>query len=187
MNTIEAIKNRKSSRVYLDKDVEDDKINTIVKAGYMAASTPLAGKTYFHVITDEKILTLIKDNAKKIMLNSGMEMLEKMASNPEFNPIYDAPVAILISTDKTENPNTKEMAIANASCAAQNMLIAATDLELGSCFVESPVLAFKIPGTKESLNLTDDMEPICMVLIGYSPDNKPHEEYPENPDTIYYY
>ena len=45
MNTLEAIKARKSVRSYQDKPVESEKIKAIVEAGNMAAMTPMAGNT----------------------------------------------------------------------------------------------------------------------------------------------
>ena len=90
------------------------------------------------------------------MNKSGVPMLEKIASNPNFNPIYGAPVAVVISTDKADNPNTAGMARANAACAGENILLAATELGLGSCYLESPTLAFNIPAISETAGIPEN-------------------------------
>ena len=48
-----------------------------------------------------------------------------------------------------DNPNTDGMARANRACAGENILLAATSLCLGSCYLESTTLAFNIPPIAE--------------------------------------
>ena len=186
MSTFETIRNRKSVRTYQAKAVEADKIRQIVEAGNMAAGTPMAGKVYFNVVTNADILKAIVDGSKAVMSKSGVPMLEKIASNPDFNPIYGAPVAVVVSTDKAEDPNTAGMARANAACAGENMLIAATELGLGSCYLESPTLAFNIPDVTAAAKLPEGVQPQEIIVFGYTDDTTLHAEYPTNPDNIIY-
>lgn len=184
MNTMEAIKARKSVRSYLNKAVEEDKIRSIVEAGAMAAGTPMAGKIYFSVITNPQLLTKITEGAKGVMSKSGVDMLVKLSSNPGFNPMYGAPVAVVISTDKAADPNSQNMTVANAACAGENMLIAATDSGLASCYLVSPTLAFAIPEIKAAAKIPENAVPQAMIVFGYSEDNKPHA--PKSFDNIVY-
>ena len=186
MTTFEAMRNRKSVRSYQAKPVEQDKIRAIVEAGNMAAGTPMAGKVYFSVITNAQVLDSIVTGSKEVMSKSGVPMLEKIASNPNFNPIYGAPVAVVISTDKADNPNTAGMARANAACAGENILLAATELGLGSCYLESPTLAFNIPTIAEAARIPANAQAQAVIVFGYTDDVAPHKEYPENPDNIVY-
>lgn len=186
MSTFETIKTRKSVRTYQSKPVEADKIKAVVEAGNMAAGTPMAGEVYFNVITNAEVLKGIVDGTKAAMANSGVEMLVKLSSNPSYNPIYGAPAAAVISTTKTGVPSTAAMARANAACAGENMLLAATELGLGSCYLESPVLAFYIPAVAQAAKLPDNAQPQAMVVFGYTDDTAPHKEYPANPENIMY-
>ena len=186
MSTFEAIRNRKSVRTYQDKAVEPEKIKTIVEAGNMAAGTPMAGKVYFNVITNADVLKAIVDGSKAVMSKSGVPMLEKISANPNFNPIYGAPVAVVISTDKADNPNTAGMARANAACAGENILLAATELGLGSCYLESPTLAFNVPAVAEAAKIPEGAQPQAVIVFGYTDDNSPHKEYESNPTNIVY-
>ena len=186
MRTLEAIKTRKSVRTYQNKPVEVDKIKTIVEAGNMAAGPAMAGDVYFNVITNAEVLKGIENGTKAAMANSGMEMLVKLSSNPGYNPMYGAPVAVVISTTKTDIPSTAAMARANAACAGENMLLAATELGLGSCYVESPVLSFNIPEVAQAAKLPENTQPQAMILFGYTEDTAPHKEYPANPENILY-
>ena len=186
MNTFEAIRNRKSVRQYLEQAVPDDKIRQIVEAGNMAAGTPMAGKVYFSVITNAALLQQIVAGTKTVMQNSGVDILVKLSSNPAFNPLYNAPVAVVISTDKANDPNSANMARANAACAGENMLLAAADLGLGSCYLESPTLAFNIPAVREAAKISDNAHPQAVIVFGYTNDTAPHKDYPQNPDNIVY-
>ena len=186
MNTFEAMKARKSVRTYQAKAVEPEKIKAIAEAGNMAAGTPMAGKVYFNVITNADVLKSIVDGSKAVMAKSGVPMLEKISANPNFNPIYGAPVAVVVSTDKADNPNTAAMARANAACAGENMLLAAADLGLGSCYLESPTLAFNIPAVAEGAKLPVGAQPQAVIVFGYTDDTAPHNAYPEAPENILY-
>lgn len=186
MDTFEAMKNRKSVRSYQNKPVETNKIKAIVEAGNMAAGTPMAGKVYFNVITNAEILKNVVEGTRTAMANSGVEMLVNLSSKPNFNPIYGAPVAVVISTDKTDVPNTAMMARANAACAGENILLAATELGLGSCYLESPTLAFNIPAVAEAAKIPANAQPQAIIVFGYTDDTTPHEDYPVNPENIVY-
>ena len=186
MNTFEAMKVRKSVRTYQAKTVEPEKIKAIAEAGNMAAGTPMAGKVYFNVITNADVLKSIVDGSKAVMAKSGVPMLEKISQNPNFNPIYGAPVAVVISTDKADNPNTAGMARANAACAGENSLLAGTELGLGSCYLESPTLAFNIPDVAATAKIPEGAQPQAVIVFGYTEDTTPHAAYPENPENIVY-
>ena len=186
MNTLEAIKARKSVRSYQDKPVEVEKIKAIVEAGNMAAMTPMAGKTYFNVISNPALLAQIKEGTRTVMQNSGVDMLVKISSNPAFNPIYGAPVAVVVSVDQAADPNTQSMATQNAASASANMLVAATELGLGSCYLMSPTMAFHVPSIREAAKLPENAQPVSLIVFGYTDDTAPHKERPENPANIIY-
>ena len=78
------------------------------------------------------------------------------------------------------------MNTANCACAAQNMLLAATELGLGSCYIVSGTLAFMVPEVKATAGIAENMTPSCAVIIGYTEDSAPHAERHENPNNIIY-
>ena len=186
MSIFETIATRKSVRSYLDQPVEQEKIKAIVEAGNMAAGTPMAGKVYFNVITSRDVQKQIVEGTRTVMANSGMDMLVKLSQNPAFNPIYNAPVVVVVSTTKADNPNTAGMARANAACAGENMLLAATELGLGSCYLESPTLAFNVPTIAQAAMIPEGAQPQAVIVFGYTADSKPHAARPENPENITY-
>ena len=185
MNTLDAIRSRKSVRSYNNKPVEQDKIKAIVNAGYMAAGTPLAGKRYFNVITSPELLKKISEATKNVMLKSGNDFMMRTAANPAYDPLNHAPVAVIISTAKND-PANDAMLAANTACAGENMLIAAEDLGLRSCYTVSPTFAFSDPSIAEACKLPEGTKARAVILFGYSDDAAPHAERPADPKEIIY-
>lgn len=183
MNTIEAIKIRKSVRTYKQDSVEQDKISTIVSAGNMAAK---AGKVFFNVVTNPDTLKEWSATGRMVMQNSGNEFLMNVSANPDYSPLYHAPVAVIVSAEKSEDPYAKSMAAANTACAAENMLLAATELGLGSCYLVSATLALNVPELAAKVKLSSDLQPHAVVVFGYTDDITPHAERPDSSDNIIY-
>lgn len=96
MNTLEAIKMRKSVRSYLAKPLEEDNVKAVAEAGDMAAK---AGQVTLNVITNPEILRMISETGVQVMKNSGNPFLEKVASVPDYSPIYDSPAMIVVSAE----------------------------------------------------------------------------------------
>lgn len=132
-----------------------------------------AGKVFFSVITKGELLDTISETAKTIMQNSGNDFLMKAASAPGYSPIYHAPAMIVISTEISEDTQTQSMGIANAACAAENILLAATELGLGSCYLVSATLAFTVADVKSAAGIADNHQPICAVVFGHIDDTAP--------------
>ena len=97
------------------------------------------------------------------MLGSGIEFSMKRASTPGYEPVYGAPTLILLSAGDRS-------AVPNSSCAAENMLIAATALGLGSCYLMSIKGVFAGDGgaaLRAQCQVPDGSDVICGVIVGY--------------------
>ena len=159
-DTFNAINSRKSIRSYHDKPVDRNILERIVSAGDKA---PLGGKLSIRVITDKEMLTQIDQESYDRMLSSGIPFSVARASLPGYRPLYGAPVLIVIAGDP-------ERGALGASAAAENMIIAATDLGLGSCYVVSPIATVAGPAYAGKLALPEGDKPIVGVLLGYTND-----------------
>jgi FMN reductase [NAD(P)H] len=117
------------------------------------------------VITNADLRQRINDTTQDALINSGIEFLQQRASLPGYQPLYGAPVAILLS-----GPADQPSAPINAALSAGYMLLQATDLGLASCFLRSPTFALcegknvdlqREAGIPEGYNLQ------CAVVVGY--------------------
>jgi FMN reductase [NAD(P)H] len=163
MDISEVILKRKSIRAYIDKAVSKNDLDKIVEAGRWA---PNAGPFQISVISNPALLKKINDRTHNLMLNSENEFLKQRASLPGYQPLYGAPVVILLSgPDKTPFP------VHNTVLAAENILLEATGLGLGSCFLISATSALhgeKNRDIAKEAGIPNNYSVQCAVAIGHA-------------------
>ena len=163
MNVSEAITKRKSVRAYEDIPVPDELLAKIVEAGQWA---PNAGPIQISVIKNADLRKRINDRTLNSMKNSGIEFLQMRAALPGYQPLYGAPVLILIST-----PVDAPFTAFNAALATENMLLEATGNGLGSCFLVSPPRALTGDHNKDlaqESGVPDNYSVQCAIIVGYA-------------------
>ena len=179
MNTIQTIKVRKSPETFLSTSLDRDDIQTIVEAGNYA---PIFGKVHFTVITDAALLDAINRITIEMMKNSGNEFAEKMANTPGYSAVRNAQTFVVLSAPGGNDEMGFNMA--NVSCAAENMILAATELGIGSRFMMGPVMSLTQEPVQSQLALPDGYEPLVVVAIGYA--DSALEERNKSIDNISY-
>ncbi len=165
MDVSEAIAKRKSIRAYLNKPISNDDLEKIIEAGRWA---PNAGEFQISVVRNPDLRQKINDRTHEAMLNSGIEFLQQRASLQGYQPLYGAPVLILLS-----GPADAPYSAVNTALAAENMLLAATGLGLGSCFMISPTLALNGEANRDlarEAGIPDAHTLQCAVIVGYTAD-----------------
>jgi nitroreductase len=163
MNISEAIRKRKSVRAYLDKPVSADDLAKIVEAGQWA---PNAGPFQISVVRNAGLRQRINDRTLDAMVHSSSEFLRQRASLPGYQPIYGAPVLILLSA-----PANAPYSAVNTALAAENMLLEATGLGLGSCHLITPTLALNGENNRDlarEVGLPEGYTVQCAVIVGYA-------------------
>ena len=163
MNISEAIAKRKSVRAYLDKPVLADDLAKIVEAGRWA---PNAGPFQISVVRNAGLRQRINDRTLDAMVHSDNEFLRQRASLPGYQPIYGAPVLILFSA-----PATAPFGAINTALAAENMLLQATGLGLGSCYIITPTLALNGEKNRDlarEAGIPDGYGVQCAIIVGYA-------------------
>lgn len=163
MDISTAILKRESIRAYLEKPVPQDALERILESGRWA---PNAGAFHVSVVRNAKLLKKINDRACEFMVHSGNAFLQQRASLPGYQPLYGAPVLILLS-----GPADAPFGSLNTALAAENMLLEATGLGLGSCFLISPTLALNGEGNRElaeEAGIPDSYILHCAVIVGYA-------------------
>lgn len=182
MNTLDALSFRKSVRTYLPNEVEEEKLNAVLGAGNESARC--AGPAIrLYVVRSRDIQNQMNSAAKEFMSNAG-GFLAKLAANPNYIPLQNAPVVILITAETGDSP-VDGNSYQNAACAAENMLIAATDVGLASCYVAAPAMAFSTDTMKNASVLPSGENVVCGVLVGYSEDYAHHADRPEATNIQY--
>lgn len=168
MKVSEAIRKRTSIRAYLDKPIPDKDIEKIIESGKCA---PNAGPFQISVIRNSELRQKINYQTREAMLNSGSEFAVERASLPGYQPLHSAPVLILLSS-----PADDPFGAANTLLAAENMILEAIGLDLGSCFLFSPTPVLNDTGKRElakAAGIPEGYTVQCSVILGYAtPENK---------------
>ena len=175
METLDVIKSRKSVREYLDKPIEESKLEQLVDIANIA---PSAGPIHISVVTNTELLDKIKADTIEGMKKSGMDFLVKSASVEGFDPIHGAPAVMFISS-----PKDSPFGIHTAACSATTVILAALDMGLGTCYAASTIFAFAVdPSLAKELGIPDGFAPVCSVYIGYptKPIEKRNDEHKDN-------
>lgn len=146
MELFNVISQRFSCRKYLEKQISDEDLDKILKAGMHA---PIGRGKY-----DEMHITVIQSN----------EVLNKINTLTDGSVFYNAPTLIIISGKDDGYHLIGE----NSACVAENMLLMATSLGLGSIYLNLVIQLIK--GNKEVLsllNLPEGFVPCVGVGLGY--------------------
>jgi len=155
------LKNRRSIRKYLPREVEVDKISLITKAALMSPSSKRSNPWEFVVVQDKEILTTLADCRPH-----GSQFLA------------GSPLGIIVTADTTKTDVWME----DASIAAILLQLQAQDLGLGSCWIQVYGRNKDDNTTTESyirtlLNIPQHYAVLCIISIGYpDEERKPYDE-----------
>lgn len=163
--TIQAIKSRRSIRVYKPEQIQDTELNAILEAGLYAPSAMNAQPWHLTVIQNPEILKALNEDAKAAMAQSDNEYFRKFTASEAFNIFYHAPTAIVISGSAAS-----PYAVTDCAALTQNLLVAAESLGIGSCWVGLTNFALKgekAETYKEQLGIPEGYDPCYTVVLGY--------------------
>jgi len=180
--TIRVIKSRRSIRKFKSEQIRDSELQEILECALFAPNARNQQKWHFTVIQNKNVLNRMINILKENMLNSGVEFLAERAKDPNFNPFGGAPTLILITGDKTAR-----FVEIDCAAAAENILIAAESLGLGSHIMTSTELLFaseKGKKLKQELGVPEGYEHICTIALGYKDEVPPAK--PRRNDVIKY-
>lgn len=163
--TLKIIKQRRSIRSYMDKQITDEQLNAVLDAGLYA---PNAGDQAWHftAVQNKDMLKKLNRAAKEAAKQMDMEWLRNLGNDERFDCLYGAPALIIVSGDQ------KAPMPLDADCAAalQNVMLAAESVGLGSCWIFFVLLALSSPQgpqLREELKIPEGYKTYCSAVIGY--------------------
>jgi nitroreductase len=165
LNVCEAILARRSVRAYTSEKVEAKKIRSLIEAAVRAPTDMHLEPWAFAIIQDKVMLKELSDIAKQKLTNKLKKQLHlnDTLNQPSYDVFYDANTMIVICAN-TETPN----AVADCWMAAQNLMLAAHAIGLGSCVITQALPALNDKNMKSRLGITGNYEAIAPIVIGYS-------------------
>ncbi len=144
VEVLEAIRTRRSVRSFKDEKISDEDAAKILEAARWAPSAGNKQPWTFIYVKDPQVLRMIKN------------------CSPGF--YADATATIVIGVDKKD----EQRGILDACFAAENILLAAHALGIGSC----AIVSFNSDPVKTIVNAPETWQPILVISLGY-PDKTP--------------
>lgn len=166
-----AICDRRSVRSYKPDMLSKNIINQIMHAGTYAASGMNRQSSVIIAVTDKSVRDKLSALNAKIM------------GDEESDPFYGAPVVLIVLADK-DMPTY----VYDGSLVIGNMMLAAEELGIGSCWVHRAKEEFESEYGKELLNrlgITGNYEGIGHLVLGYADTEKKSAE-PRKENYTYY-
>lgn len=154
--TLETIKSRRSIRKYKEDSIPEDILNKIIEAGTYAPSGMGKQSTIILAVANKEV----RDKLSKI--NASI-----MGSTND--PFYGAPVVLVVLADKSVRTH-----VYDGSLVMENLMLAAHDLGVGSCWIHRAKETFETEEGKEllqSLGIEGEYEGIGNCILGY-PDGE---------------
>ena len=174
-NVIEAILARRSVRTFVPHQLDHNTVQTLLEAAVRAPSAMHEEPWAFVVVQNRGLLKQLSDRAKPIFIeemrhhnNKGAPHSFEHFAKPDFDIFYGAGTLIIICA-KPSSP----FVTADCWLAAENMMLAACDMGLGSCVIGSSVSTLNIRAVKAELGIPDEFKAIAPVIVGM-----PKEEIP---------
>ncbi len=181
MDTLEAIKTRRSIRKYSSRPVEQDKLQAVLDAARMAPSWANLQCWRFVVVTDPDV----KARISELSYVEAFFGPKGYKANPAQRALAEAPVVIVACADPGQSGDLRgqQYYLADVGIAAENLMLAAHALGLGSVFVG----VFDEQELGELLNIPAELRIVGLFPLGY-PEGEPKAGPPRKAldDIIHY-
>jgi nitroreductase len=174
MDVFETILARRSVRSYKAQEIDQVTTHILLEAAVRAPTAMHQEPCAFVIIQDRALLRKLSDRAKPLFLadieaqqasSQHFDHLIDIFSKPEFNIFYDAGTLILIC-GKTDTPSFA----ADCWLAAENLMLAACAMGLGSCVIGSALPVFNIPEVKAMLGIPNEFSVVAPIILGFAND-----------------
>lgn len=168
MTVSDAIWARRSVRSYAPEKLPRATIDALLVSA-VRAPTAVHGEPWVFVIVQDGLkLKRLSDRAKPLFvhevqraqLDRGGHALDIFTS-PDFNIFYDAGTLIVIGA-QVNGP----FAVADCWLAAENLMLAACSLGLGTCVIGSSLAALNLTDVKIELGIPTDFTAIAPIVVG---------------------
>ena len=192
LSALDAIFTRRSVRAYTAQSLDEPTIRAMLDGAVQAPTAMHKEPWAFVVVQDRAALKRISDRAKgswardashyrDLHPNADEAMTSAFAerfASPDFCVFYDAGTLIAIGA-RPLGP----FVAADCWLAAENLMIAACALGLGTCCIGSAVPALNSPETKAELGIPSDVEIIAPIIVGV-PNETPTSASRRNPTIV---
>ena len=175
LSALDTIFTRRSVRAYTSQQIDKSTVRALLDAAVQAPTALYAEPWVFAIVQDRETLKRISERAKGSWASEAAHYRElhpaadpalaaafaERFASPDFCIFYDASTLIVICA-KPVGP----FVVADCWLAAENLMLAACALGLGTCCIGSALPALNSPETKAELGIPAHVEAIAPIIVG---------------------
>jgi nitroreductase len=167
MELMNVLKNRRAVREYISAALTRDVIERLVAAAILAPSAMNLQPWSFAAVLDPERIDSMAERAKRWMLENPelagfSDDASKMLRQPGFDMFYHAPALLIVMARSHVT-----QAVEDCCLAAQNLMLAARDEGIGSCWIGFSRPWLNLPSTKQELGVPEGCEMVAPIVLGY--------------------
>jgi len=166
MELIDGIFTRRSIRRYTNKELSQNQIDTLLKAGMYAPSARNQQPWHFIVVSKRELLNAISE------------------VHPYAQMLKEAQLAIIVCGDE-KLELSKGYWVVDCSAATQNILLAAHGIGLGAVWLGLHPREERKKDIKNLIKLPDHVQPLSLISVGY-PNEEKDDPQRFKPERIHY-
>lgn len=172
----DAIYHRRAVRSYRAEELPESTVRTLLEAAVQAPTAMHLEPWTFVVIQDRVLLKRLSDQAKALLLDEAAHQrgllrvpgvsttddhLTRLLADPDFNIFYDAGTLIVICARPMGSFVT-----ADCWLAAENLMLSACALGLGTCCIGFAVPVLNRPEIKRELGIPAEAGAVAPIIVG---------------------
>ena len=170
MDELQNIMSRISVRQYSDQEISEDALRTILKAGMAGPSCVNARDWSFIVVRDREMLNKMAD-----------------ANGRPAEPLRRAKVGILVCGDlERAFQGAPDYWVVDGSIAAQNMILAANAMGIGSVWLGTWPQMNRVKAQAELFALPETQIPHSIIAFGYPKEASSKEKFIWEENRVHY-
>ena len=167
---LEALRSRRSVRSFKPDPVPEETLRLVLEAGTYAASGMNRQSAVLVAVTNKQ-------------LRDRLSQMNAVIMGTDIDPFYGAPVVVVVLADKSVPTH-----VYDGSLVMSNLMLAAYDQGLGSCWIHRAKEEFESDEGKAilaELGIEGEFEGIGHCVLGY-PEGPLPEPKPRKEDYVYF-
>ncbi len=175
LTIFETILARRSVRSYRTENLDRSIIRTLLEAAVRAPTAVHEEPWAFVIVQDRQLLHRLSESAKPLFTEEVRRAGKERSghafdffTHPDFNIFYDAGTLIVICA-RSIGP------FVSADCwlAAENLMLAACAMGLGTCVIGSALPALNLSKTRAELSIPDEYTVVAPIIVGHPSGDTP--------------
>ena len=167
MEFMDVVTKRRAVREYREQPVEQATLEKLIHTATLAPSAMNLQPWAFAVVCDRKRIEAYSKRVKEWLLGSFSSTsyepsFRHTIEDPNFAVFHHAPAMVLVLATSTAQQASEDCCL-----AAENLMLAARELDLGTCPIGLARPWLDLPAIKAELGLPAEYHVVAPIIVGY--------------------